>query len=343
MVENKSSLFGIIAIIIGALGLGFGAFSVVSLQELEGIQGPPGNDVPGGIQVGILDPDYGTEVLGKVTIRALILGSLNYSIAILRNGTQIGSSLPYEWDTSSINDGWWNITVIATDILTNNASSDEVIVYVKNIQDGFICSSEQEINDVLDAHGKGTIIITIVSNIVLTNPIVLNKGGNYTIKGRNVVILCDSDITVFEILNATSCYIYDISIDASTITSDDTPIIYINEVNNIPVYIEDMFIFGDSDKKGQGILIQSDYVLIKDCIFSFLNRGIDSSASYTHIYNNGFYNSYEGIQIDGDYCIIRGNSIGYTLGGIFITGGQDHVINNNHITCLLYTSPSPRD
>ncbi|MFX1500798.1 MAG: hypothetical protein ACFFDH_07525, partial [Promethearchaeota archaeon] len=52
MVENKSSLVGIIAIIIGASGLGLGAFSVVNFQILqgpEGPQGPPGNDGQDGI------------------------------------------------------------------------------------------------------------------------------------------------------------------------------------------------------------------------------------------------------------------------------------------------------
>ena len=47
--ENKSSLFGIIALIIGASGLGLGAFSVVNFQTAEGPQGPPGQDGTDGI------------------------------------------------------------------------------------------------------------------------------------------------------------------------------------------------------------------------------------------------------------------------------------------------------
>jgi hypothetical protein len=35
MVENKSSLFGITAIIVGASGLGLGAFSIVNSQVVE--------------------------------------------------------------------------------------------------------------------------------------------------------------------------------------------------------------------------------------------------------------------------------------------------------------------
>jgi len=50
MVENKSSLFGIIAIIIGASGLGLGAFSVVNFQVVEGPQGDDGQDGQDGIE-----------------------------------------------------------------------------------------------------------------------------------------------------------------------------------------------------------------------------------------------------------------------------------------------------
>ena len=42
--ENKSSVFGIIALIVGAIGAGLGAFSVVNLQLVQGLQGLPGQD-----------------------------------------------------------------------------------------------------------------------------------------------------------------------------------------------------------------------------------------------------------------------------------------------------------
>jgi len=339
MVENKSSLFGIIALIIGASGLGLGAFSVVTFQVVEGPQGPPGQDTPGEIQVGILDPDYGEEVLGKITIRALIAGSESYFISILRNGTQIGTSLPFEWDTSAISDGWWNITVIATDALTKNVSSDEVIVYVKNMREGYICSSEQEINDVLDAIGTGTVVITTINTIVLTSPIVLDEGGNYTIKGVNSLIVCGTDFAAFEITNISSCNIYDLNVDVSAITSDNGHIIHINDVNDNPVHIENVLIFGDSDKKGYGIYIQSNNVLIRNCIFSFLNRGIHLYySSYTNIHNSDFNNNNWGIyNFYGDYNIIRGNYIEYGIGGIFIRG-YHNIINNNVIKHVSYTA-----
>lgn len=64
MLENRSSLFGLIAIIIGAAGLGVGAYSVVNFQVVEGPQGPPGQDgddgPPGslGILVGLWEELY---------------------------------------------------------------------------------------------------------------------------------------------------------------------------------------------------------------------------------------------------------------------------------------------
>lgn len=138
MVENKSSLFGIIAIIIGASGLGLGVFSVVNFQTVEGIPGDDGqdgidgDDAPGGIIVGILDPDEGETISGNVTIRAMIAGSEAYTVSILRNDTEIGTTLPMKWNTILAPDGWWNITVIVMDVPTQGQSSDHVLVYVDN-------------------------------------------------------------------------------------------------------------------------------------------------------------------------------------------------------------------
>jgi len=147
MVENKSSLFSIIAIIIGASGLGIGAYSVVNFQTVEGPQGLPGEDgidgddgqdgidgkdAPGGIIVGIMDPDEGEIISGNITIRAMITGSESYTISILRNSSEIGTSLPMMWNTEADDDGWWNITIVVADIETTNVSRDEVIVFVRN-------------------------------------------------------------------------------------------------------------------------------------------------------------------------------------------------------------------
>lgn len=141
MVENKSSLFGIIAIIIGASGLGLGAFSFVNFQTVEGPQGLPGEDgtdgedgqdAPGGLVVGILDPDQEDTVWGEIEIRALVYGSNNYSVSVKVNQTEIGAQLPTFWNTSLEVEGWYNLTVLITDNETKETASDTVWVLVKS-------------------------------------------------------------------------------------------------------------------------------------------------------------------------------------------------------------------
>jgi hypothetical protein len=105
---------------------------------MDGLNGTDGRDAPGGIIIGILDPDYGETLSGNVTIRAIIFGSENYTLSILRNGTEIGTSLPMEWNSLTVIDGWWNITIVATDLTFNNISSDEVIVNVRNFDITYI-------------------------------------------------------------------------------------------------------------------------------------------------------------------------------------------------------------
>jgi len=166
MIENRSSLFGIIALIIGASGLGLGIFSVVSSQVLEGPEGPSGEDGIEGIDgidgidgiegingtdgidgidgppgpvntlVGILNPDNGEQIWGNITIDALIYSSDEYDVSILLNGSSIGEALPLLWNSSTVAQGWWNITVLVIDS-NQNVTQDTVIVRVdKNAHSG---------------------------------------------------------------------------------------------------------------------------------------------------------------------------------------------------------------
>ncbi|MFX1280937.1 MAG: hypothetical protein ACFFA3_16415 [Promethearchaeota archaeon] len=136
MVKNKNSFFGLIALIIGLSGLAVGVYSVVNFQVVEGPSGKDGTDgkdALGGIIVKILDPDYDEVVSGNVKISAFIYGSENYSVSILRNGTEIGIFLPKVWNTSTIGNGWWNLSIIVIDIPSMDVAQDDVIVYVENI------------------------------------------------------------------------------------------------------------------------------------------------------------------------------------------------------------------
>lgn len=57
---------------------------------------------------------------------------MDYTLSVLRNSTEIGSVLPIIWNTSTISDGWWNISIIVTDVDSNEKARDEVLVYVEN-------------------------------------------------------------------------------------------------------------------------------------------------------------------------------------------------------------------
>lgn len=358
MVENKSSLFGIIAIIIGASGLGIGAFSVVNFQTVEGPQGLPGDDgqdAPGGLLVGILDPDDGEVVSGSVTIRTLIYGSESYTIQILRNGTEIGTSTPMIWDTTMINDGWWNITVVATDTLTNNQSQDEVMVYIQNVEystNVYYCSSQSEIEDALDTieTSHGAIIIT--KNIMLNSTININNGGNYIIQGAGTVTLNrNASDETFSITNVQSCTIKDLIIDTTNITSSSMQGIYINEGNNNPVYIQNIQIHGGN---GRGILVISENVWIQNCVIYDIKIGIllAIGSLYCHILDNSIfavnpstgyaYGIYadmaESLTISGNVIYDVAVSAGAEASGISLESSYSSTISNNVVRDISSSS-----
>ena len=160
MVKNKGSLFGIIALVIGASGLGLGAFSIVNFQTIEGPQGPPGQDGEDGIdgtngtdgingtdgtdgvngtdgqdlvglQVGILDPDQNEIVSGLVSVRILLWNSSQCTLEVLINGSVQVTYAPWVWNTTEVMDGWYNVSVRVTDA-ESNTSQDEVLVHVIN-------------------------------------------------------------------------------------------------------------------------------------------------------------------------------------------------------------------
>ncbi|MFX1254973.1 MAG: collagen-like protein [Promethearchaeota archaeon] len=156
MVENRSMVVGIIAIILSASALWLGGYSMMiqGPQGPQGAPGAPGKDgadgvdgldglnASGGFVVKILDPDDQETISGNVIIRTLIYGSENYTITIFRNGTEIGNSLSIVWNTSSISDGWWNLTVTAYDKISGIPSQDQVLVFVENSPSYWFITSE---------------------------------------------------------------------------------------------------------------------------------------------------------------------------------------------------------
>ena len=114
-------------------------------------------------------------------------------------------------------------------------------------------SSESEIISALNAIGKGFGIITITTNITLTNMIEINSGGNYIIQGAGAVIKCASNQGAFNITNTDSLTIQNIEIDTSDVVTANLNIIRINEENDNIIYIRNVHIIGDSNTIGRGI------------------------------------------------------------------------------------------
>lgn len=269
MVENKSSLFGIIAIIIGASGLGLGVFSVVNSQTVEGIPGGDGqdgidgDDAPGGIIVGILDPDEGETISGNVTIRAMIAGSEAYTVSILRNGTEIGTTLPMKWNTILVPDGWWNITVIVMDVPTQDQSSDHVLVYVDNnptMTRVYLQGSMLDLSaGSYDLDFNATSYDPENCFNLTTDRYYVPKDGYYLIICQITTNLGDGEYIVLQIRNSTSLYGFCIASGQSLPSS--TTIAYYSDIR----YLQ-----------------QGDYLYVLfELVFSSGTRSISGGEAYT--------------------------------------------------------------
>jgi len=265
MVENKSTIFGIIALIIGATGLGLGVFSVISLQAVEGEQGLPGED--GQDAVDGIDGIDGTDA------------------------------------------------------------------------PGYYCNSAVEVQQALDSIGKGSGKIIITESITLSSTININGGGSYIIQGygASTVIDCGGNRNAFNIKNATSCKIQDLRIDSSDIYISNLGIININETNDNPIYIENLYIIGDTDKDGYGINIESENVWITACYIKYVTTGIfqTTEGKFCHFYNNRIFDSGFGMEVRGDYNYISGNLLDTgMIYGITIYGAFNMMIGNLIRDCL---------
>jgi len=81
--------------------------------------------------VTINNPVDSFNVSGTVTIDAGVVEDNPYTVSVRVDGTEVSTSLPYDWDTTTVADGSRTITVVATDE-TGNTGTDEVTVTVDN-------------------------------------------------------------------------------------------------------------------------------------------------------------------------------------------------------------------
>ena len=95
--------------------------------------------------IGILDPDNDQIISGEITIRAQIWEiSNNYSISILMNGSEIGTEIPLKWNSNDVEDGNYNLSVVATDN-SGNKGQDQIIIFVQNsVEDDEDVEDEKE-------------------------------------------------------------------------------------------------------------------------------------------------------------------------------------------------------
>ena len=216
------------------------------------------------------------------------------------------------------------------------------------------CSSELDINNAFNDIGTGSGIITIIDNITLSDTINIDGGGSYIIQGQGLGTSIDvnwGDRTAFYITNAKSCKIQNLKIDADVINQDDTAIIFVNELNDNPVYINNIQIKGAFS--GIGIYIYSDNVWIEDCLLDSIYKGIyqfitakdayfsenkitncddfgmEIRGSYNSISDNYFFGGIDwAIQIDGSFNSISNNKISDCEDGINIDGNNNTIVNN---------------
>jgi hypothetical protein len=167
--RKKIRIFGIVAMVVGIAGMGMGVFSIIYLNlDL----GPTGEN----IYVRFVDLDEGDVLYGDVTIRALIIGSENYTVSLYANNTPIGSSLPLIWDSATVADGWWNLRIEIQDFGSDWSATDTVLIRIEQltptpgvtVSDLTTIFSEDSgkgnFTVVLDSHPDGNVVINVSSS-----------------------------------------------------------------------------------------------------------------------------------------------------------------------------------
>ncbi len=295
MAENRTKLSGIafVAVLLGAAGIALGVYASFmqtpvpgapgedgtdGLPGIDGVNGTDGLDAPGHIVVGILDPNEGGTVSGSITIRALIAGSNTYTLSVLRNGTQIATQVPFDWNTGAVPDGDYNITVIATDVPSANVSQDQVVCSVLNDPQvyEYYCDTQAEITGALTAIGTGSGTITITEDITLSSTITVNGGGDYIVQGiAPGVTLSTGNFDAIDVTAVSTCTLRDLTIDVSGFTSQSNAIHSSDDF----VHVENIIVFGDADGWGMGIVVQGSNTWVKDCYITNITTGIRADSN----------------------------------------------------------------
>lgn len=351
MVENKSLMFGIIALVIGATGLGLGAFSVISLQAVVDEQGPPGEDGVDGIDGidginGTDAPGYycstsseiqqALDFIGKDSGKIIITESLTLfsTINISGGGSYIiqgqgaGTTIKCgDWNTFDITNATY-CTIKDLKIDSSFVGSSTAIININEINDNPVYIEKIQIIGDSDLDGYG---IHIGSGNVWVGYCYISKvnKGIYQSSSLGIAhiidnIFLDCGTDGMELFGDNN-YIRGNSLDTGT--SDGISIFgSFNMVtdNLIRNYMLGILIFGDNNsiKDNNMYSILSKGIYLHDCDYNI----ISGNSVLNHVLT--------GIHIDEcDYCVISGNLISiYTSFGIFLENCTSNIISGNQIS-----------
>ncbi|MHA1112791.1 MAG: hypothetical protein ACTSRE_17015 [Promethearchaeota archaeon] len=212
------------------------------------------------------------------------------------------------------------------------------------IPNTYFCSSQQELEDAFLNISTGNGQIFLTDDISLSSSIEINGGGSYVIQGiGDVTISYSISDELIVVTDVQSLVLRDFSIDTSSITALDLQGVNITEQDNDPILIENIRISGGW---GRGIYINSENVWIKNCLLTYMDKGIwlDSGSGYCHIKDNTLSHfGMSGVNpigirvVDSGYNVLSGNVIkdlnGYpgdtgNMYGIYIEGSS-----LNNIVC----------
>ena len=208
---------------------------------------------------------------------------------------------------------------------------------------GYYCASALEVQQALDSIGNGQGKITITNDITLNGEINIIGGGTYIIQGQTSAITINSggNWGSFNISNTLTCTIQNLKLNASGVTTPFLAIILIEEINDNPVYIDNVQFLGDPFKFSVGISIYSDNVRIKNCYFNEIRQAIYQPAGFGNkadISDNIIYGIYlDAFDVRGNYNYISGNQFNSCDSSpIHIENGEFNTITDNLITNSFY-------
>ena len=331
MGNSKSSVLGVIALIIGVSGLGLGTYTFVQDMITEGIQGPPGEDGIDGIDA----PGYYCASSLEVQ-QALDSIGTGYGIIIIMNNITLNGTI-------DINGGGNYIIQAAGAIL--KCASNQGAFNITNVESLTIQNIKIDTTEVVTANLNIIRINEINDNFIYIRNVHI-IGDSYTI-GRGIYILSDnvwvSECNFYRLAYAIwqnggrKAHIYDNYInsvgtggirltghsnfiDGNLITNTGLYGIWSESLSSYSCISNNVIYFFDQ----WGIRISADKNIISGNYIQWDNDITESSG----IYVDGSYNT-----IDANGCFnIQILSILYGYGIRIAAGNNNTVVGN---TCLF--------